>query len=222
GSFMADAAALHERLGGDERSAVVGHDWGAITANGLGANPHSPFSKVVSLAIPPFPAMNPSRGHVGAWLNAIVRQPPKSWYMLANQIPGLSERNFERLVRKLWRDWSPGYDATDDLRLLHESVPDREHARAVVSYYRAMLRPGAGAKSYSSWAKTWTKMPVVPTLVLQGDQDGCLDRRLIDLAALALTGDSRAVAVPGTGHFLQLEDPAAVNRLIIDFLGPAA
>jgi pimeloyl-ACP methyl ester carboxylesterase len=30
---------------------------------------------------------------------------------------------------------------------------------------------------------------------------------------------SRVELVPGTGHFLQLEDPATVNRLILDFIG---
>jgi pimeloyl-ACP methyl ester carboxylesterase len=222
GSLMADAAALHTLLGGDERSVVVGHDWGAFTASGLGANPDSPFAKVVTLAVPPLPTIYPSRRLWRLWLSAVVRQPRNSWYVVANQIPGLSERHFERLVRKLWRDWSPGYEASEDLRLLRESVPDVEHARAVISYYRALLRPGSAAKVYTSWASTWTAMPVVPTLVLQGDQDGSFDRRFIDLAIAALSGDSRAVAVPGTGHFLQLEAPDVVNGLITDFLGPAA
>lgn len=221
GSLMADAVAIHEAVGGDKRSVVIGHDWGAIVANGLGANPASPFAKVVSLAVPPLPTMNPTRQNLGTWLNAIVRQPPKSWYILANLVPGLSERNFERLVRKLWRDWSPGYAASEDLELLLRSVPDVERARAVVSYYRAVVRPGKAARAYSQWADTWTARPIVPTLFLQGDQDGCLDRRFVELAMGALTGDSLAVVVPGTGHFLQVEDPAVVNRLIADFIGVA-
>ena len=40
---MADAVALHGALGGDERTVLVGHDWGAITANALGAHPDSPY-----------------------------------------------------------------------------------------------------------------------------------------------------------------------------------
>lgn len=222
GSLMADAVAIADAVGGDERSVVIGHDWGAITANALGANPASPFAKVVSLAVPPLPTMNPSRQNFTTWLNAIVRQPPKSWYILANQVPGLSERNFERLVRKLWRDWSPGYDASEDLGLLLESVSSVERARAVVSYYRAVLRPGKASRAYSRWADTWTASPVVPTLYLQGDQDGCLDHRFAELAMDAMTGDSRAVVVPGTGHFLQVEDPAVVNQLISDFVRSAS
>src|ERR1700759_4036682 len=38
GALMADAVALHRGLGGDDRAALVGHDWGAIAANALAAN----------------------------------------------------------------------------------------------------------------------------------------------------------------------------------------
>ena len=36
GALMADAVALHDALGGDDRAVLVGHDWGAIAANALG------------------------------------------------------------------------------------------------------------------------------------------------------------------------------------------
>ena len=218
GALMADAVAIHGALGGDERSMLVGHDWGAIATSGLGAHPDSPFSRVVTLAVPPLPALSPSREDVGQWLGAVVRQPRNSWYIAFNQVPGLAERHFDRLVAKLWRDWSPGYDATDDLSFLLSSVPDRTHARAVLSYYRAFLRPGRGAKAYAGWHRTFADAPIVPTLFLQGEADGCLDRRFFAGAERALTGRSRAILVPGTGHFLQVEQPDVVNAHIADFL----
>lgn len=221
GSLMADAVAVHGALGGDERSMLVGHDWGAITASALGAHPESPFRRVVTMAVPPLPSMNPSREWLGEWLGAAVRQPRNSWYIAFNQLPGLAERHFERLVTKLWSDWSPGYDASDDLSFLLSSVPDRAHARAVVSYYRALLRPGRGAKAYAAWHRTFLDVPVVPTLFLQGDADGCLDRRFFTGASLALTGDSRAILVPGVGHFLQVETPDVVNAHVAAFLDEA-
>lgn len=218
GALMADAVGVHAALGGDDRSVVVGHDWGAITASGLGAHPDSPFRRVVAMAVPPLPLMNPTRDALGPWLGAVVRQPFKSWYILANQVPGLSERTFERLVTKLWRDWSPGYDARVDLAHVLAAVPDQTHARAVVSYYRAVLRPGRGAAAYSSWARTWTRAPVVPTLYLHGARDGCLDRRFFDVVAPRLTGASRAALVAEAGHFLQVEQPDVVHRHVLAFL----
>ncbi len=221
GSLMADAVAVHDALGGDDRAMLVGHDWGAIAASGLGAHPSSPYRRVVTLAVPPLRSITPSREWVGGWLGAVVRQPRHSWYIAYNQVPGLAERSFERLVTKLWHDWSPGYDATDDLANLFSSVPDRAHARAVVSYYRAFLRPGRGAETYATWHRTFAEVPVVPTLFVQGDQDGCIDRRFFAGADRALTGASRATLVPGAGHFLHLEQPDVVNSLVADFLGEA-
>ena len=54
---------------------LIGHDWGAITANGLAASDGSPFRRVVSIAVPPFSAMNPSRGHLGPWLGSCRARP---------------------------------------------------------------------------------------------------------------------------------------------------
>ena len=212
GALMADAVAVHAALGGDERSVLVGHDWGAITANGLGASAGSPFAKVVAMAVPPLPTMNPSRDLLRPWLGAVVRQPRKSWYILANQVPGVSERLFARLSSRLWHDWSPGYDARTDLAFLLESVPDVEGARAVVSYYRAAARP-SGLKHLQHG------MPLVPTLYLHGARDGCLEPRFFPLVAGRLTGESRAELVPEAGHFLQVEQPDVVNALVAEFIG---
>lgn len=222
GALMADAVGVHAALGGDERSVVVGHDWGAITASGLGAHPDSPFRRVVAMAVPPLPLMNPTRGALAPWLGAVARQPLKSWYILANQVPGLSEGHFERLVTKLWRDWSPGYDARVDLAHVLAAVPDPTHARAVVSYYRAVLRPGRGARAYAGWARTWTAAPVVPTLYLHGARDGCLDPRFFDVVAPRLTGESRAALVAEAGHFLQVERPDVVGAHVLAFLEESA
>jgi pimeloyl-ACP methyl ester carboxylesterase len=214
GALMADAVALHAALGGDGRAVVVGHDWGAITATGLGASASSPFARVVALAVPPLSMMNPGRGVWKPWLGGVVRQPRNSWYILANQVPGVSERLFPRLASRLWHDWSPGYDARTDLAHLLESVPDVERARAVVSYYRAAARP-RGVRFLKQG------LPRVPTLYLHGAQDGCLDRRFFDLAEARLTGKHRAVLVEDAGHFLTVEQPGVVAEHVLDFVGRA-
>ena len=193
-ALVGDAIALHDRLGGDDRSVLLGHDWGAITTNAVAADPGSPYAKHIALAVPPFSAM---RG----WDPALLRQPLHSWYIAYNQVPGLAERSFDRLTRGLWRRWSPGYDATEDLELLRASVPDRARAKAVVSYYRALLGPGI---------KPALAEPVHPLLVLHGTGDRCLEPGLARLAG--------ATPVAGAGHFLQLEQPEAVAREILSFL----
>ncbi len=208
-SLADDAALLHAALGGSSDSVLVGHDWGAIAATTLAARPGSPYARVVALAVPPLAAMSPTRATLLPWLGAVARQPLHSWYIGLNQLPGVSERAFAPLVRRLWSRWSPGWDATEDLALLAESVPDLAHARAVVSYYRA-------ARSRASRAALLP--PRVPVLSLLGADDGCLDPRFAAVVAARLDPPSRSAVVAGAGHFLQLEQPELVADEILRFL----
>lgn len=213
-ALMADAVGVHAAFGGGTDAVLVGHDWGAITANALAAHEQSPFARVAALSVPPFPALRSPRA-----LRVLPRQLRNSWYIAFNQLPGLPERHLERLVRKLWRDWSPGYDAAEDLAHVAAALPDRAHRRAVIGYYRALARPFPPPREYRHWKGAEMRLPVVPTLYLHGADDGCLDPRLADLVGAHLPPGSETRLVANAGHFLQLEQPVEVNRLVLDFLG---
>ncbi|CAN5204435.1 alpha/beta fold hydrolase [soil metagenome] len=208
-ALVGDAVSLHAALGGGGDATLLGHDWGAITTNAVVGDPASPYGRHVSLSVAPFAAMNPSRDTLRPWLSAMVRQPFHSWYIAANQIPGLSERHFDRLAARLWRSWSPGYDATEDLALLRTAVPDVEHAKAVVSYYRAML--GSGIKPALA-------EPAAPLLYLNGEREGAMDPRFFPVVEQWMPAGSRAALIGGAGHFLQLEQPEAVAEAVLSFL----
>ncbi|WP_370289391.1 alpha/beta fold hydrolase [Nocardioides sp.] len=194
-----DAVALHAALGGDERALLVGHDWGALAATTVASRAAQPYRAIAALAVPPLAHVQPSRDVLGAWSAAMLRQPFRSWYIAVNQVPGLTERVFARMVARLWAWWSPGYDAREDLALLAQAVPDRAHERAVVSYYRAIvpgLREAMGP-------------PQHPLLYLHGARDGCLDPRIVPVVTARMPA-GRVHAVPDAGHFLELEQPDAV------------
>jgi len=215
GAIVADAVALHERLGGDDRAVLVGHDWGAIAGNALNGHEDSPFAKAVTLAVPPMQAM------AGLDLRLMARQARHSWYIAFNQLPWLPERAQERLVRKLWRDWSPGYDAREDLHHVLAAIADPAHRSAPFDYYRALARPWTVPDSYRSWQSTLDAMPAHPLLYLHGADDGCLEVGYAEKAAAVLPDVAEVVVVPDAGHFLQLEQPVAVNELVAGFLGRA-
>ena len=61
GALMDDALQVRSAAGGTERDVVIGHDWGAMAANGLAAMPDSPFAKAVIMSVPPAAAF---RGRV--------------------------------------------------------------------------------------------------------------------------------------------------------------
>jgi pimeloyl-ACP methyl ester carboxylesterase len=60
----------------------------------------------------------------------------------------------------------------------------------------------------------------VPTLVLAGDDD-CIDHQHT-VALFEALGAAQLAIVPGTSHMLQLEKPALVNGLMLDFLAETA
>ncbi len=213
-ALMDDAVAIHRLLGGDERAVLVGHDWGAITANALAAHADSPFSRVAALAVPPFLSLQTPRS-----LRFLPRQLRNSWYIAFNQLPVLPERRADDLVRKLWEDWSPGYDAAEDLPAVLDAFGTPEHRRAIFGYYRNLVRPLPRVpEAYRQWQGAEMRMPVVPTLYLHGAQDGCLDARLAALVGPGLPAGSEVHLVEDAGHFLQLEQPDEVGRLVSTFL----
>jgi pimeloyl-ACP methyl ester carboxylesterase len=218
-ALMSDALALHAAYDGDDRALLVGHDWGAITASGIAAMEEQPFGSIAVLAVPPIGAMNPDGSDLGAWLRILPRQATMSWYTLFNQLPGLPERRFERLVAHLWRRWSPHYLPDDDLALLARSLPDRAHRSAALGYYRAQTRPWRLPAAYADLQPVWTRPPRVPILYLQGAFDGCLDPRWADHVRDRLPAGSRTVVVPSAGHFLQLEQPQAVAGHLLEHVG---
>lgn len=218
-ALMSDVLELHAALNGDARAVLVGHDWGAVTSNGLAAAAESsPFRRVVSLAMPPLPAMNPERGDLGRWAATMARQATLSWYAAFNQLPAIPVATFDKLVAHLWRRWSPGYDATDDLAHVAASLATSERKAAALGYYRSQFRPWKLPARYRLLADIWRGSPQVPLLYLHGADDGCLDTRWAARVSAKLCHGGRSAVITGTGHFLHLERPDVVNARILEFL----
>jgi pimeloyl-ACP methyl ester carboxylesterase len=203
-----DILGLHTALGGDQRAALVGHDWGAAALWAVTAKEPSRFDRYVALAVPPTPALVKPFTSPGT-LALAARQMRMSWYFLYNQLPG-SERGLDQVIPKLWSDWSPGYDAAEDLRRVFESLDGPGRRRAALRYYRNNLQRGLVA--------TFTISAGAPVLYLHGEQDGCMQVEIGELAAGLLPAGSRFERVADAGHFLHLEQPAEVGGLIADWL----
>ena len=100
----------------------------------------------------------------------------------------------------------------------------RANLKAAIGYYRATLG-GVGLDpdpEVQALQDASAEPPPVPTLYLHGRTDGCMGAELAELAGAGLTTPgSRAEIVDGAGHFLHLERPDVVNRLIGEFLAEA-
>jgi pimeloyl-ACP methyl ester carboxylesterase len=211
GASVADANALHDALGADARSVLIGHDWGARIATGAAVSAPERWSKLVTLSVPPSGAV--AQGFLS------YDQLRRSWYMfffqnpLAEFVVGMNDLEF---IDRLWADWSPGYDASNDLPRVKNALRDPQHLAAAIAYYRATLDPGAHtAPEYQALEDAIGGTPPQPHLYLHGRTDGCMG---VDLAALAGPLVTQLELVDEAGHFLHLEQPTVVNRVITEFL----
>jgi pimeloyl-ACP methyl ester carboxylesterase len=214
GALAADANALHAALGADGRAVIIGHDWGAPAAYGAANSAPEKWSRVVGMSVPPGGAL------AGAFTG--YRQLKKSWYMfffqhgLADFVVGLNDLAF---IDGLWADWSPGFVASSDLPHVKAALGDPANLAAALGYYRAALGDGAKDPALDEIQAAVGSAIQQRALYLHGADDGCIGGEIAPESASALQHRmSRIEVVPNAGHFLQLEQPTAVNRLIIDFL----
>jgi pimeloyl-ACP methyl ester carboxylesterase len=218
GALVRDVVELHRALGADSDALLVGHDWGAMTAYGVGAFAPELFRAVVAMSIPPMPTLRGAfRGRGAARLG--LRQARCSWYVAVNQLPGVSERAFGPLVRRLWADWAPGFDATQDLARVADALPDRRRRAAALGYYRALAQPWRRSREYAAEQRACLAAPAVPTLYLHGELDRALLPEVAAQAGRDLARGSRVALVEGAGHFVQLQRPDVVAAEILDFAG---
>lgn len=220
GAIATDANALHEALGGDEEAVLIGHDWGAMAAYPAAVHAPERWRRVVTMAVPP-PA-------TVAQAFFSYDQLQRSWYMFFFQSP-LADLAVPAddlaFIDRLWADWAPGYlDRAEDVERVKDSLRDPANMGAALGYYRATLGDGARDAAYDAVETAGASPLPQPTLYLHGADDGCMGADLVDdslLASLPAAG-SKIVVVADAGHFLQLEQPETVNRLILDFLTDAS
>lgn len=210
-----DANALHDALGGDEHAVIIGHDWGAPSACGAAIDAPQRWRKVVSMAVPPGPAL-------GAAFVGNLAQIQRSWYMFFFQ-HGLSNfvvpANDFAFIDMLWSQWSPGYDAREDLAHVKQALREPDHLQAALGYYRATLGDGKRDPELAELQRRMgAEYPSQPLLYLHGDDDGCVGREVAEAARAISPANVRYEFVAQAGHFMQLEQPTRVNELIVGFV----
>jgi len=210
-----DANALHESLGGDSDAVIIGHDFGALGCYGAAIDAPSRWRKVVGMAVPPTAAL-------GLAFMQNLEQVKRSWYMfffqhgLADLV--VSANNFA-FIDMLWRDWSPGYNASVDLEFVRKSLSDPKNLQAALGYYRAALGDGYRDPQLSELQNQMgSGVPTQPLLYLHGTDCGCIGTDVFESAKSMAPANVKFELIAAAGHFLQLEQPEKVNKLICEFL----
>jgi pimeloyl-ACP methyl ester carboxylesterase len=223
GAFMDDALQVRAAAGGTDRDVVIGHDWGAMAATGLAAMPDSPFAKAVIMSVPPPAAFRPL-SRLPDRVRLLGQIPPqllRSWYMGYFQLPWLPERSASWVLPRLWRRWSPGYDAKEDLRHVDAAIGTPESWRAALGPYRATIRNTRPPMRYAELHRLRLSAPALPSLYLHGRDDGCMTAAFTRWIPRALPDGSDVAVVERAGHFLQLDQPERVAELVLSFIGSA-
>ena len=213
GALVADAVGLHDALGGDEQAVLIGNDWGAETAYGAAAFAPDRWRRVVTLAVPPLA--------LDTKIFADYDQLKRFFYLFFLKTPfaePVVAADDMAFLGRLWQDWSPGYDARENLRNVRQCLRGEGNLKAAIGYYRAEepgLRHFSADGAYAAEEAALASAGPQPTLYLHGDRDGCIDLALVGDAGRHLAAGSRMEVIDGAGHFPHVERPAAVNARIL-------
>jgi pimeloyl-ACP methyl ester carboxylesterase len=192
GAVMADA--------GIERAHVVGHDWGAAVAWVLGAVAPQAVDRLVALSVG-HPAEFRARDNFD--------QHEKSWYMLLFQFEGIAEQWLSDNGWANFRAWSRYPEADVVIAQLEAD----KSLTPGLNWYRANITP-------ASYVAPAMELPDVqaPSMGVWSSGDVALTEGQMLRSANHVAGDFRYERIEGAGHWMQLEAPEEVNRLLLDFL----
>ena len=216
--MVADQIALARALGGDGRALLVAHDWGAVGAWGALGRAPGLWGRAVVLNIPPFEIFGENLGS--------YEQIKKSFYFWYFQMQRVIEDRIRAddfaFVRDIWGDWSPGYDADEDLAHLREALHDPAHLRAALGYYWGQFDPTRfGSPEWAGEQEAaWGGSAPQPVLYLHGSNDGChgMTGTQVERVRSFAGPGSESELIDGVGHFMLVEDPDGVNGRILSWL----
>ena len=184
---------------GIERAHVVGHDWGAALAWAMGSLLPDRVDRLVALSV----------GHPASFVAAGMEQREKSWYMLLFQFEGIAEQWLSDNDWANLRQWGGHPDSDGVIAELEKNGS----LTPALNWYRANVPP-------SSFVGPPLELPPVAanTMGVWSSGDFALTEAQMKGSGAHVAGSWRYERIDGPGHWMQLEAPDEVNRLLIDFL----
>src|SRR5918998_725119 len=194
---------------GERTASVVRHDWGAIVA-WFAAMRHP--ERVRRLAILNVP-------HPARFLDGLLSpgQLLRSSYMFFFQIPRLPEAVIRAgdfaLLRSVFRrdPERSGVFTAEEIERYVEAMAQPGALTATLNYYRALL-------SSPREMGALLERIEAPALVIWGERDRSLSRRLADPPRLWVPNLLRVERLREASHWVAEDRPQEVNSLLLDFL----
>lgn len=201
-----DVRALLDDLG-PRPHPVIAHDWGAAVAWWGALTFPARIARLAILNVP----------HPAVFRRALLSNPAqrrRSRYMFLFQLPWIPERRlardgFRALRSMLRRTSRRGTFTDEDLDRYAAAAAVPGALTAMLNWYRAMLR------RFPPRPASLVVEP--PVRIVWGTQDVALGEEMIDPSA-RLCRQAEVFRLPAAGHWVQHEEPARVNELLLDFL----
>jgi pimeloyl-ACP methyl ester carboxylesterase len=197
-SLLGDVTGLLDALDVG-RAHVVGHDWGAGLAWALAAFAAERVDHLVALSV----------GHPLSFGDAGFPQLEKSWYMLLFQFEGIAEQWLSNDDWANFRVWAghPDHDA------VAAAMGKPDALTAGLNWYRANMGPARLVQPPLEFPPI-----AAPTLAIWSDHDMALIEEGVVRSAEHVTGPFRYERIEGVGHWIPVEAPEVLNRLLLGFL----
>jgi pimeloyl-ACP methyl ester carboxylesterase len=194
---------------GRENAAVIGHDWGAAIAWGIGQKHPEYLWKLGALQVPP----------VSVWRkNLTLRQLLASWYMFFFQLPFLPEfflkQNDYAALENALRNTTleKGVFTDADIAAYKNGWREPYALTAMINYYRANI---LGRFFVSSDAN---KKITVPTVFIYGEHDQAVLPETVKGVGDFVEAEYQEFHIPTSAHWVQQEAGDAVTEILRDFL----
>ena len=212
-SLVHGIAGLIEAMSPGQKLHYIGQDWGAIIGYALCAARPDLLHSAVLMAVP-----HPQIVNDHLLVPKHIQRSFHWWFFQQAELPEQALlANDMAFIDYLWHYWSvPGYEDHAHIAQVKQCLRQPGVLTTALAYYRAMFDPAKADPALHALRAAMQHPITVPTLALCGAQD--MRAELMREQAACFSGPYEYREVPDAGHFLQREQSAAVNALLLDWL----
>ena len=181
---------------GVKHAYMIGHDWGAFLGWFIAIEHPERIERYIALSV----------GHPSSFKRGGFEQKIRSWYMYAFHLRGIAELMTRAFNWQLTRLLSQNHPETSHW-IVDMARPGR--LTAAMNWYRANLKRILFKK---------TRNAKLPVFGIWSDKDIYLSERQMKMSKLYVDSFWRYERIENTSHWMQLDAPKRLNKLLIEYL----
>lgn len=202
-SLATDVLSLVAQFG-EEKAALVGHDWGAHAAYAAAAIGAERLSCICTLAIAPYPLLE-------SGVRELCARPHNLYLGFGKPACWWLRRNDFREIDRLYKRWSPHWRVPDShIRKVKSAFSDPARTQAALGYYSAPFS--------DQDRKAIVRNIEVPTLVIYGTDIPPVREDSYANASQAVDAACTVKGIRKVGHWPHLEAPDLFEQELLSFL----